>query len=120
VSQHPYGKSESSFLPVKIGALFEATDSEHARFTPFVGVELFKVDQGAGQPVICFDAGVADQAIFASVGVKGFVKGAEGFGLFVFVMADFRPVTDETFGFVTDYKRKTHIAVGLGVTLFEF
>jgi hypothetical protein len=114
------GRKERTFPPVKVGALFQATDSEHARFTPFVGLELFNVAQGEGQPVICFDAGVADRALFMSAGAKGFIRGAPEFGLFIFVMIDWTPVPEETLGFVTEMKSETHIAVGIGVTLAEF
>ncbi len=120
VAQHASGSAERKFLPVKVGALFQVSDSAHARFTPFVSIELAKIEQGEGQPVICFDAGVAERAIFASAGAKGFFRGAPEFGLFIFLMVDWTPVPEETFGFVSDMKSEAHIAVGIGVTLAEF
>jgi hypothetical protein len=121
VAQHGSAAMERKFPPVKVGALFQATDSEHARFTPFVSVEIVNFKQaGEGQPIIFMDGGVAQNALFASVGVKGLVRGAPQFGFFLFVMVDWSPVPDETFGFVSDMKHESHIAVGIGVTLAEF
>jgi hypothetical protein len=120
VAQHPSGKVERVFPPVKVGALFQATDSEHARFTPFVSVEIAKFEQGQGQPTIFIDGGVAQNALFGSVGIKNLVKGAPQFGFFLFLMIDWSPVPDETIGFVSDIRRESHIAVGVGVTLAEF
>jgi hypothetical protein len=117
VSQHPYGKDESKFLPVKVGALLEITDSNHQRVTPFVSVELFKIDQGAGQPIICFDAGVADEAIFASAGVRGIIDGVPQFGVFIFGMVDWSPTLKYR---AAIHKKKAHFCSGLGVSIGGF
>ena len=110
-------RTEKTNLPMfKVSALMQLTDSNHWRFTPAVSVEFFKIEQGPDDPIICFDAGIADQAIFFGAGARGMVKDAPALGGFLFMMFDWRRTIKRTS--IGPYK--PHFCVGFGVTIGGF
>ena len=116
VAQAPSSGGEVKFPPVKVGALLEITDSNHQRVAPFISVEVFKVVQSPDDPVIAFDVGVAEDAIFGTAGVRGFIKDAPNFGVFFFAMVDFRrTLKPRLYG-----PHQPHFCSGIGVTIGGF
>lgn len=116
VAQAPSTGGDSKFPPVKVGALLEITDSNHQRVAPFVSIEVYKVVQAADDPVIAFDVGIAEDAIFGTAGVRGFMKEAPNFGVFFFCMLDFRrTLKPRLYG-----PHQPHFCSGIGVTIGGF
>jgi ribosomal protein L40E len=116
VAQAPGAGGRGKFPPVKVGALLQITDSNHQRITPFVSVEVFRVEQSENDPIICFDVGVAEDAVFGTAGVRGLIPDAPHFGVFFFGMFDFRRTLKKTLLGA----HKPHFCVGLGVSLGGF
>ena len=110
-------RREVYFPPVKIGPLFQLTDSNHQRITPFISIELLSIEQGEELPVICFDAGVAQEAVFASAGVRRLVPELPNFGFFLFVMLDWSPTVKYR---GLGHKDSAHFCSGFGITLAGF
>ena len=116
VAQAPGAGPRMKFPPVKVGALLEITDSNHQRIAPFLSVEVFKIEQAQDDPVIAFDVGVAEDAILASVGVRGFIPEAPYLGGFFFIMEDFRrTIKPRLYG-----PHKPHFCTGIGFTIGGF
>jgi hypothetical protein len=107
---------KSKFPPVKVGALIQITDSNHQRITPFISVEVFKLDLEQQKVILCFDAGVAEDAIFGAAGVRGIIPDVPYFGGFLFGMFDFRRTVKKWY--LGDVQ--PHFCFGLGVTLGGF
>jgi hypothetical protein len=117
VAQVGVGKEGTLFPPIKVGAMLEITDFNHTRVAPILLVEAFRIEQGPRMPIMCFDAGVADQAIMLGFGIRGIVPGADYFGVDFLMMIDFRP-TIKYRGL--GHKKRLHFCTGIGVTLAGF
>ena len=110
------GEEKKKFLPVKVGALLEITDSNHQRVAPFISVEVFKYKLEKQKIILCVDVGIAEDALLAAAGVRGIVPDAPYLGGFFFIMVDNRrTLKPRLYG-----AHQSHFCTGLGITLGGF